>query len=160
AGNAHLVGRAERPLLARSGRLESRRNMARHAPRCDQYGVEAQVTLTVLGMAREPRRRGGGNAALLSYPHRLRRVVGPVARLDPDEHQETAAPCDQIDLAHGAAPATGHDAEALDKQQGRGPRFRRQSEPEGDLTLGSRGAVRRSSAARPVNPRYHRRGSW
>ena len=67
----------------------------------------------------EPQLRGGDDAALASFGHRFRSLLGAVARLDLDEDEGTSTTRDNVDLAERSLPAPrGHPVALGDQKHG------------------------------------------
>src|SRR5215471_2944547 len=131
--------------------VERRGDMTRNTAGRHQHGIETDIADAIIGVLREPRLGGGGDAQALAIGDRPCGVVQPVAGLDLDEHQQAAAAGDDVDFADRAPPAARQDAKAFGDEKTPPPGSRlksrcetRSAAPGAELGSGLRAAAHRS----------------
>src|SRR6516164_9375123 len=101
--------------------VESRGDMMRNTARRHQHGIEADIADAIIGVSRQPRLGGGGDAQALAISDRPCGVVQSLAGLDLDEHQQASAAGDDVDFADRALPTPRQDAKAFGDEKRRRP---------------------------------------
>src|SRR6266700_5923059 len=101
------------PTASAAASVESRGDMTRNTARRHQHGIEADIADAIIGVSRQPRLGGGGDAQALAIGDRPCGVVQLVSGLDLDAHQQASAAGDDVDFADRAPPTPRQDAEAL-----------------------------------------------
>jgi hypothetical protein len=100
--------------LARlAGGIEGVGDMAGHFPGRHQDHVETDIAARVIRVMSKPKLRSGNDPALAALGQRVRRFVGPFARLDLDKNEGVAAAGDDIDLAQGVFSSAGPRSDSL-----------------------------------------------
>src|SRR5215510_3336377 len=108
-------------LRNRDTSVERRGDMPRNAARRHQHGIETDIADAIIGVSRQPRLGGGGDAQALAIGDRPRGVVQCFAGLDLDEHQQASAAGDDVDFADRALPTPRQDAKAFGDEKRRRP---------------------------------------
>src|SRR5262252_11201638 len=115
--------------------VEGRGDMTRNTAGRHQHGIETDIADAIIGVSRQPRLGGGGDAQALAIGDRPCGVVQSFAGLDLDEHQQASAAGDDVDFTDWAFPTSGEDAKALGDEKRRRPALGGNPGAKRDLTI-------------------------
>ena len=113
-----------------------------------QNRIEPDIPYRIVGVHRQPDLRRRRDSLSLPDVHRFRRLVERRPRLHLREHEQLAAPGDDVNFAEGAAPSACQNAESLRDQECGGATLGGKTDAKGGLPLRARLAPRAAVAAK------------